>query len=59
MGEMVCRMSGDAEMDHAARAQLDDDEHEHCAEEDIVRLKEIAGPNLGWTMTKACLHEAS
>jgi hypothetical protein len=33
-------------MDHAAGAQLDDDEHEYCAEEDIVRLKKVTGPDL-------------
>jgi hypothetical protein len=33
-------------MDHAARAQLDNDEDEHCAEEDVVRLQEVTGPNL-------------
>jgi hypothetical protein len=29
-----------------AGAQLDDDEHEYYAEEDVVRLKEVAGPDL-------------
>jgi hypothetical protein len=42
----VCRISGDAKVDHAAGAQLDNDEHEHCAKEDIVGLKKVAGPNL-------------
>ena len=43
---LVCWVSGDAKMDHAAGAQLDDDEHEYCAEEDIVRLKKVTGPDL-------------
>jgi hypothetical protein len=33
-------------MDQASRAELDDDEHEEHAEEEIVGLKEITGPNL-------------
>ena len=33
-------------MDNSPRAQLDDDEHEDGAKEEIIGLKEIAGPNL-------------
>ena len=42
----VCWVSRDAKMDHTARAQLDNDEHEHRAEQNIVCLQEVAGPNL-------------
>ena len=39
-------VSRDAKMDHTARAQLDDNEHKYCTEEDVVCLKKVAGPNL-------------
>ena len=42
----ICGVSGDTKMDQAARAQLDDNEDEHCTKEKIVGLKEVAGPNL-------------
>jgi hypothetical protein len=42
----VCWVSGDAEMDHTARAQLDNDAHEQGAAQKIVCLQEVAGPYL-------------
>jgi len=42
----ICWVSGDAEVDDTAGAQLDDDEHEDGAEENVIGLKEVAGPDL-------------
>jgi hypothetical protein len=38
-------VSGDTKVNHAAGVQLDDDEHEEGAEEDVIGLKEVAGPD--------------
>ena len=42
VGGMVCH----AEVDDTTRAELDDDEDEHGAEEEVVGLEEVAGPDV-------------
>jgi hypothetical protein len=43
---LVRRVPRHTKMHHTPRAQLDDDEHERCAEEEVIRLEEIADPYL-------------
>jgi hypothetical protein len=53
---LICRVPRHPKMDQSPRAQLDDNEHEYRAEEDVVRLQEVAGPNLAGVVTLTMSH---